>query len=105
MAENEHIAGRFLTYSYGYDFSRNEGGTDPRDLALTTETGIGLGSTRAALRQAFGPDLNESYDEVTDVWTWAVESSATHHLRGLLSGPGEDAAVTLIELAPGCEDV
>jgi hypothetical protein len=104
-ADNEHIVGRFFTYSYGFDFSRNEGGTDPRELGLATAAGIGLGSTRSELRQAYGDDLTESYDELADIWRWSVATTNPSFLRGLLSGPDIDATVVLIERAPGCGDV
>ena len=103
--DNEHIVGRFFTYSYGFDFSRNEGGTDPRELDLATAAGIGLGSTRSELRLAYGDDLTESYDELAGVWRWSVATTNPSFLRGLLSGPDIDATVVLIERAPGCGDV
>ncbi len=103
--DNEHIVGRFFSYSYGFDFSRNEGGTDPRELGLTTAAGISLGSTRSELRLAYGDTLTESYDAVADVWKWELGATQPTSLRGLLSGPGAEAAVTLIERVPGCGDV
>lgn len=103
--DNEHIVGHFFTYSYGYDFSRNEGGTDPRELGLTTTAGIGLGSTRSDLRFAYGDDLTETYDAATDTWKWEVAATAPSFLRGLLSGPDLDASIVLIERVPGCGGV
>jgi len=104
-SENEHTVGQFFTYSYGFDFSRNEGGTDPRELALTTAAGIGLGSTRSDLRLAYGDDLAERYDAVSDTWTWEVDAAEPTFMRGLLSGADPDATVVLIERAPGCGNV
>lgn len=104
-ADNENVASRLFTYSYGYDFSRNEGATDPRGLDLVTETGIGLGSSRAELRSAHGPDLSEVYDETTDTWTWSIDESGQAYLAGLLSGPEDEATVVLIERKPGCGGV
>ncbi len=103
--DNEHIVGRFFTYSYGYDFSRNEGGTDPRELGFTTAAGVGLGSTRSELRLAYGDDLVETYDAETDTWMWDVGASSPEYLHGLLSGPDADATVVLIERVPGCGGV
>lgn len=104
-ADNEHIAGRFFTYSYGYDFGRNEGGTDPRELGLVTEADVGLGSTRSELRAAYGDDLTEAHDALTDIWSWEAAANQPNFLRGLLSGPEDDATVVLIERVPGCGNV
>lgn len=95
--------GELYSYSYGYDFDRNEGATDPRRLGLATASGIGVGSTRAALQLAYGPQLSESYNEAADTWTWVVDGAGEGRLRGLLSGPEESAEVVLIERSPGCE--
>lgn len=102
-AETVDTAGRLFSYSYGYDFSRNEGATDPRSLSLETDTGIRLGSTRTELRESYGDDLEEAYNAAADTWTWAVDSTEEGHVRGLLSGPEDEATVVLIERAPGCE--
>lgn len=104
-ADNEHLVGRFFTYSFGFDFGRNEGGTDPRELGLLTPAGIGLGSTRSELRLAYGSGLTETHDAVADTWSWEVAATGPSFLRGLLSGPDADATVVLIERAPGCGDV
>jgi hypothetical protein len=103
--DNEHIVGHFFTYSYGFDFSRNEGGTDPRELGLATAEGIGLGATRSDLRLAYGDELTETYDEVADTWAWEVGPTEPAFMRGLLSGPDADATVVLIERAPGCDEI
>ncbi|MCP3976499.1 MAG: hypothetical protein GY720_18585 [bacterium] len=100
--DNENAASRFYTFSYGYDFSRNEGATDPRDLNLVTETGIGLGSTRAELRTAHGGSLTETYDEEADTWTWSIDEPSGTFIAGLLSGPEDDATVVLMERVPSC---
>ncbi|MDH3539423.1 MAG: hypothetical protein OEP52_05470 [Acidimicrobiia bacterium] len=101
-ADNEHVVARFYSYSYGFDFARNEGASDPRGLQLTTTSGIGLASTRSELRSAYGADLVEAYNEDEDVWTWSVGSTSSDYLRGLLDGPGDEALVNLIERVPGC---
>jgi len=104
-ADTADLVGHLFTYSYGFDFSRNEGGTDPRELSLTTAAGIGIGSTRSELRLAYEDDLAESHDATTDIWAWDVAASAPSYLRGLLSGPGADATIVLIERVPGCGEV
>ncbi len=100
--ENENTAGRLFAYSYGYDFSRNEGATDPRDLNLTTVDGVRLGSTRDELRTLYGSALEETYNEAADTWTWSA-TIGSGELRGFFSGPEDEARVVLIESSPGCE--
>ena len=90
---------RFFTYTYGYDYSDNQGGVDPRALGLTTEAGVGLGSSAAQLADAYGPSLAITGDITLDVWAFEIEDSA---LQGLITGPEETDKVTLIEVVPGC---
>jgi hypothetical protein len=94
------LGGWFFTYTYGYDYSENTGGVDPRDLGLTTAEGIGLGSTVASLRTAFPDGLTVGGDEELDVWYFTAETAG---LRGLLTGASETATVTLIEPIAGCD--
>lgn len=101
-AANPEPIGRLFSYSYGYDFSRNEGATDPRNLALRTAGGIGLGSTRTELAAEYGGALVVEYSEPADTWVWSAPTPAGE-LRGLLSGPEDDATVVLIESSPSCE--
>lgn len=92
------LGGWFYTYTYGYDYSENAGGIDQRGLNLETDGGVGLGTTVAGLRAILGADLVISGD--TDLDVWAFE---TGRFRGLLSGPDDDAVVTLIEPLLGCD--
>ncbi len=103
--ENENISSRFITFSYGYDFSRNEGATDPRELNLVTAAGIGLGSSRTDLRTAHDDSFAEAYDEAADTWTWSIDEGSGTSIAGLLSGPEDDATIVLIERIPGCGSV
>jgi hypothetical protein len=93
------LGGYFYTYTYGYDFSENEGGIDPRGLDLTTEQGVGLGTTVAALRSAFGADMVVEGDAVLDVWSFRAVSAG---FRGLLSGSNDNDTVTLLQPLDGC---
>ena len=97
--DNEHIVSRLYSYSYGYDFDRNEGGLDPRGLGLRTTYGIGIGTTLADVESAIGPDLEITYNASADTWHWADGTG----LEGLLSGDQPDDRVVLIETARGCE--
>jgi hypothetical protein len=93
------LGGYFYTYTYGYDYSENTGGVDPRGLDLRTAEGVGLGTTVADLRAAFGPDLTVDGDQVLDTWTFRDDAAG---LKGLLSGPDDSDAVTLIQPIVGC---
>lgn len=90
---------RFYTYSYGYDYATNQGGVDPRGLELTTDAGIGIGSTVAQLTASYGDRLAVEGDPSLGTWSFRIGSSP---FRGLLTGRDPDSTVTLIELAPGC---
>ena len=101
-AENADSAGRLYSFSYGYDFSRNEGATDPRSLALATEDGVGLGATRQALDEQYGQALEVEYNQSSDTWRWTVALDGAQ-LQGLLSGPEPQDTVVLVESSPSCE--
>jgi hypothetical protein len=90
---------RFYTYSYGFDYSDNQGGVDPRGLRLTTAAGIGIGSSVAQLTDAYGASVTVDGDAVLDVWSFEIAGSA---LRGLVTGPADIDTVTLLEIVPGC---
>ena len=90
---------RFFTYTYGYDYEENQGGVDPRGLGLTTERGIGIGSTVDELQAAYNDAVTVAGDSALDLWSFEIEGSA---LSGLLDGPEGSNLVTLIELGPGC---
>ncbi len=93
------LGGWFYAWTYGYDYSENSGGADPRNLGLRTNLGIGLGSTLADLSESFGSGLEISGDEVLDVWAFTAAEAG---FRGLLSGGESDDTVTLIESFTGC---
>jgi hypothetical protein len=97
---NDPLGERFYTYTYGYDYSENEGGVDPRGLRLSTEAGIGIGSTVAELEATYGSSTAIRGDTTLDIWSFEITGSS---LQGLLSGPNATDTVTLIELSPGCE--
>ena len=93
------LGGYLYSYTYGYDYGENMGGIDPRGLGLTTAAGIGIGSTLAELRSAYGSDVVVEGDTALDVWSFAAETTG---FRGLLSGGSDTDTVTLIEPLEGC---
>jgi hypothetical protein len=93
------LGGYFYTYTYGYEYETNTGGVDPRALNLTTESGVGVGTTVGDLRTAFDTDLIIEGDVDLDSWTFRSDSDG---FRGLLSGQTETDTVTLIEPLEGC---
>jgi hypothetical protein len=93
------LSERFYTYTYGYDYTENVGGVDPRGLELTTAAGVGIGSSVAELRAAYGDRVRIAGDSDLDVWSFEIEGAT---LSGLVDGPDDSNVVTLIELEPGC---
>ena len=93
--------GAFFAWTYGFDPDTNLGG-DPRQLGLVTIDGIGLGSTRRELRDAYGARLDEIEDTAAETWRFTIDGGERFSLRGLLDGPGDDAVISSIESAQGC---
>jgi len=94
-----NLGGWFYTWTYGFDYSTNTGGIDPRELSLRTADGIGLGSTIVELEAAWGADLAITGDVELDTWSFISEANG---LRGLLSGGTAEDTVTLLEPVVGC---
>ena len=92
----------FFAWTYGYDPASGTSGADSRELGLKTLEGIGLGSTRAELEAVYGDRLFEEEDRSAEVWGFTIDPDQTQSLRGLYSGPGDDAAVVVVESFPGC---
>ena len=95
----------FFTWTYGYIHDQGTTGVDPRGLDLETSQGAGLGTTRAELRALYGDRLEEIGDAALDLWSFTVDGAADEHLRGALSGSGDDAVVQLIERVPSCANL
>ena len=92
------LGGFFYTYTYGYDYSENAGGIDPRGLNLETAGGLGLGASVADAERALG-DLTITGDDVLDVWSFTAAEAG---FRGLVTGPDGPDTITLIEPIEGC---
>ncbi len=92
----------FFAWTYGYDPALGASGADSRELDLRTLEGIGLGSTRAELNAVYGGRIFEEEDLSTEVWGFTIDPDQTQYLRGLFSGPGDDAVVVVLESFPGC---
>jgi hypothetical protein len=103
FSEDEAGVQQFFAWTYGYDPETGTSGADIRELGLQTLDGIGLGATRAELRDVYGDRLVETEDLSIEVWGFTIDSDQTQYLSGLLSGPGDEAVVMVIESTPGCE--
>lgn len=91
----------FATWSYGFDPVTGNA-EDVRRLGLTTEAGIGLGSSRTELVSAYGSTVTFSQDAQLDLETFAIDQAAEEHLSGRLTSLDPDAMVQLLERQPGC---
>jgi hypothetical protein len=92
----------FFAYSYGFAYASAEAGVDPRRLDLTTEDGVGLGTSVADLEE-FAADVVVDGDPAIDVWTFAIDPTSEPHLRGQLTGRDLQDVVLFIETSTGCE--
>jgi hypothetical protein len=92
----------FFGWTYGFDYELAESG-DQRRLDLKTTDGIGLGSTRSELESALGNRLTVVDDEAADITSFLIDGTEPEHIRGRLSGPGQDDVVDFLESVPGCE--
>lgn len=94
-------AGLFA-YSYGFAYASAEAGVDPRRLDLTTEDGVGLGTSLVELER-LASEVAVDGDPAIDVWTFAIDPTAEPHLRGQLTGPDPQDVVLFIETSTGCQ--
>jgi len=92
----------FHSWTYGFDFQTGDQG-DPRRLGLVTARGIGLGSTRAEVMATHQAEVEFSEELAAEIWSFSIGGGADPHIRGIFSGPEDDAVVTFIERVPGCQ--
>lgn len=88
---------RFASWTYGFD-PLTGSGDDIRNLGLTTDQGIGLGSTRSDIEAAYGSSASFTDAPELDSVLVDIGNTASSHITGRL-GPD----VVLLELAPTCE--
>lgn len=74
---------------------------DEPPLGLRTAAGIGLGSTVADLRAAYGDDVEVAVDELTGAPAFRIESTAVVDLFGSVTDVSDSGEVEVIEV-PGC---
>ena len=92
----------FASWSYGFDPITGDAG-DTRNLGLVTGEGIGLGSSREDLLDAYGPRVAINDDPALDLSTFTIDASEAEHLAGRLSTTDAEASVQLLERRPACE--
>jgi hypothetical protein len=95
--------GTFTAWAYGFDPILGNSDNE-RGLALTTEEGIGLGSTRMSLESAYGARVQIEDDTAIDLATFAIDGTDPAHIVGSLDAAESlDAEVLSLESAPGCD--
>jgi len=94
----------FATWSYGFDPITGNA-QDIRGLGLTTDVGIGLGSTRGDLTDAYGSTVVFSPDVDLELETFSINARADEHLAGRLTSLDPDATVQFLERQPACVEI
>jgi len=91
----------FAGWSYGFD-PVTANSQDLRGSNLVTSEGIGLGSTRSELVEAFGArvDITDAYDIGSATFT--VDVSLDRHIVGKLDAPGASGVVDFMATDPTC---
>jgi hypothetical protein len=91
----------FTAWSYGFD--PLTGNTDDnRRLALETPKGIGLGSARDDLADAYGDGVTFTDDTSLDTATFAIAGTGATHLEGTLDAAGPPGSVSSLRTSPDC---
>ncbi|MFV2000248.1 MAG: hypothetical protein ACC654_07785 [Acidimicrobiia bacterium] len=91
----------FVSWSFGFDpVSGNS--DDLRGLDLRTEAGVGLGTTRQELEDAYGTGLEIIDQPDIASATFTVDKPQEPHLSGKLDSSGPQGVVDLIQIEPTC---
>ncbi|MCB1245784.1 MAG: hypothetical protein KDB69_00795 [Acidimicrobiia bacterium] len=87
---------RLVAWTYGFDPVTGSG-DDTRGLGLTTDAGIGLGSTRNDIERAHAGEV--SFTDLPEIGGvgFTIGATGTAHIVGRLA-----PVVVLLELAPSC---
>ncbi len=91
----------FTSWSYGFD-PLTGNSQDLRQLGLETAAGIGLGSTRVELVDAYGSAISIIDQPAIDSATFTIGQETSPHLSGKLDAAGPTGAVDLLESVPTC---
>lgn len=91
----------FSAWSYGFNPLTGDS-EDSRQLNLTTPEGIGLGSLRQNLVDAYGSAVSFVDDTVLDTATFAVTGRESTRITGKLNATGTAGEVDFLETTPTC---
>lgn len=91
----------FTGWTYGFD-PLTGNSDDNRHLGLTTPEGIGLGSQRHDLVDAYGSNVSIVDDAELDTATFEVTSPGSTQLAGKLDATDSTGSVDFLETTPSC---
>ena len=91
----------FTSWTYGFD-PLTGSSQDLRRLGLVTAAGIGLGSTRSELTNAYGGAVSLTDKPSIDSAVFTIDGDTTPHLSGKLDAAGPTGIVDLIQTEPMC---
>ena len=92
----------FETWSYGFDPITGNA-DDARQLGLATEEGVGLGTPREDLIDAYGLRLQFDDNPGIDLSIFTIDGTRSEHLAGRMTTTEADSEVQFLERRPACE--
>jgi hypothetical protein len=73
------------------------------DMGLMTDEGIGLGSSRAELEDAYGDRVIVGFDQTADAWAFQIDE-APEGILGTLTGEAATDVVESMRSAVNCAE-